>query len=468
MESKRVRITEETANFVLAARYDDFSPEVLRIAKRCILDGFGVMLAGSTEPCTEIIRRYVLSMEGKKESTPLGKGRTQVPAHLAALINGTAGHAMDWDDTALSNTPDRAILLHPTLPPLVAGLAVGEKLKVSGRDLLTAFMAGFEVECKIAGSIYPEHGARGFRTSNTCGIFGAATAAAKLMGLTVKQIRSAFGIASSMASGLHVNLGTMGKPLDVGRAAENGIGCAQLAALGFEAHPDALEGHKGFFEAFGGGFDPDRISGKLGRPFSIIDPGVSIKPYPCGAVAHPIMDAMRTLSIEHDLPPEAVGRIKVSTGSNVLPPKGPLRYRKATTALEAKFCLPFQMASMVIRRKAGIMEFTDEFVRSSQVQDMMDRVETVIDPEVDALGKDKIVSFIEVHLKDGKILHGKSSDHYRGGPRNPLRQDELVEKFNDCVQRILNPDQAGELLRTIDSLEDVNDVRTLIEAATVP
>ncbi len=468
MEGKQVGITEEAANFVWATRYDDFSPEVLHIAKRCILDGFGVMLAGSTEPCTEIIRSYALSVEGKKESTPLGRGRIQVPAPLAALINGTAGHAMDWDDTALSTTPDRAILLHPTLPPLVAGLAVGEKMKVSGRDLLTAFLAGFEVECKIAGSIYPEHGARGFRTSNTCGTFGAATAAAKLMGLGAKQIRSAFGVASSMASGLHVNLGTMGKPLDVGRAAENGIVCAQLAALGFEAHPDALEGHKGFFEAFGGGFDPNRISGKLGRPFSILDPGVSVKPYPCGAVAHPIMDGMRALAIEHDLQPQAVDHVKVATGSNVLPPKGPLRYRRATTALEAKFCLPFQMASMIIRRKAGILEFSDQFVQSSQVQDMMDRVETVIDPEIDALGRDKIVSVIEVHLKDGKLFQGKSSHHYRGGPRNPLTRDELVEKFNDCVQRVLNPDQAKKLLRTIDSLEDLNDIHVLIEDAAVP
>lgn len=459
------RITEELANFVGTTRYEDFPSEVQNIGKRCIVDGIGVILAGSTEPCAQIVRDYVLSVEGKKESTIIGKGKTRVPVHLAALVNGTAGHAMDWDDTALSNTPDQLVLLHPTLPPLVAGLALGEKLRVSGRDLIIAFIVGFEVECKIAQALH--HRVRGFHSSNTCGIFGATAGSAKLMGLSIKQIRSAFGIAASMAGGLGVNLGTMGKPLHVGRAAENGIVSAQLSALGFEAHPNALEGDKGFFQVFGGGFIPDRILGKIGRPFSIVDPGVSIKPYPCGVVGHPAMDAMHALVIQYDLRPEEVDHVKVSTGSNVLPP-GPLRYKKAQTALQAKFCVPFQMASMIICRKAGIMEFTDEFVQSPSVQEMMDRVEAVIDLEIDALGRDKIVSVIEIQLKDGRILRGKSSEKYRGGPHNPLSNKELTEKFNDCVQRILNPDQTIKLMKVIESLESLDDIRTLIETATVP
>jgi 2-methylcitrate dehydratase PrpD len=123
---------------------------------------------------------------------------------------------------------------------------------------------------------------------------------------------------------------------------------------------------------------------------------------------------------------------------------------------------------MIIRRKAGITEFTDEFVQSSAVQNMMDRVEPIIDPEIDALGQDKLVSVIEVILKDGRILREKSSEHYRGGPQNPLSRDELVVKFNDCVQRILNPDQARKLLKTIDSLESLNDIHTLITSAAIP
>jgi 2-methylcitrate dehydratase PrpD len=345
---------------------------------------------------------------------------------------------------------------------------MGEKLGVSGRDLLTAFIIGFEVECKIAECIHPDHWGRGFHTSNTCGVFGATAASAKLMGLPAKQVRNAFGIAASMAAGITVNLGTMVKPLHMGRAAENGIVSARLAALGYEGHPEALEGHKGFFHAYAGGFDLDRIRGKLGRPFSIVDPGVSIKPYPCGVVGHPAMEAMKSLAIQHNLRPEDVARVKVSTGSNVLPPKGPLRYKKAQTALQGKFCVPFQMASMIIRRRAGIREFTDEFVQSTPVQEMMDRVEAVIDPGIDALGRDKIVSLIEVQLKDGRVLRERSSEHYRGGPRNPLSREELAEKFNDCVQQVLKPDQARRLMEAIESLEGLESIGRLIEMAAVP
>ena len=461
----QIGVTEEVADFVAGIRYDDVSPEIWNIAKRCMIDGLGVLLAGSTEPCARVVRSYVLQVEGRQESTLLGKGRTKAPAHLAALVNGTAGHAMDWDDTALSNTPDRTTLLHPTLPPLVTGLAIGEKLRISGRDLLTAFVAGFEVECKIAASIHPDHKVRGFQASNTCGIFGATAAASKLMGLSANQVRNALGVTASMASGVRVNMGTMGKPLHVGRASENGIVSAQLASLGFEADPNGLQGRNGFFQAFGGGFDPEKISGKLGRPFSIVDPGVSVKPYPCGVVGHPAMDSMRKLAIDQNVQPDQVDRIRVSAGSNIL---RTLRYAKAQTALQGKFCVPFQMAAMIIRRKAGIMEFTDEFVQSPAVQDMMDRVETVIDPEIEALGKDKLVSVIEVRLKDGRVLEEKFSGHYRGGPQNPLSRDELVGKFNDCVQRILNPDEAAKLLNTIDSLESLKDIGTLIAYAAIP
>ncbi len=467
MNAEDARITEEVSNFVVAAKYEDFSSNIHSIAKRCIIDGIGVILAGSTEPSARIVHDYVLSVEGKRECTILGKGKAKAPAHLAALVTGTAGHAMDWDDTALSNNPDRAVLLHPTMPPLVAGLAVGEKLERSGRDFLTAFLLGFEVECKIAEAIDPDHWRRGFHSSNTCGIFGATTAAAKLMGLSVEQVRSAIGVASSMASGLIVNLGTMAKPLHMGRAAENGIVSALLAASGFKAHPDGLEGHKGFFHAFAGGFDPDKICGKLGRPFSILEPGVCIKPYPCGVVGHPAMDATMALVIQHDIQPDEVEHVKVATGSNVLGPKGPLRYRKAQTGLQGKFCLPFQIASMIVRRKAGVMEFTDEFVQSPAVQEMMDRVDAVVDPEIDALGLDKIVSVIELRLKDGRILQARSSEHYRGGPHAPLSRDELVEKFNDSTQRILAPDQARKLFDTIESLERLESIHKIIEMAAV-
>jgi 2-methylcitrate dehydratase PrpD len=462
--AENIGITEEIARFIVGLRYEAFTPEVLHVAKRCMIDGIGVILAGSSEPCVQILIKHVLSIESKTESSLLGKGKkTKVPIRSAALLNGAAGHAMDWDDTAISKAPDRGVLLHPTVPPLAASLAVGENLGVSGQALVTAFVAGFEVECKLAEAISADHRSRGFHTSGTCGIFGAAAAASKLMDLSVDKVRTVLGIAASMASGLDVNLGTMVKPLHVGRASENGVVAAQLAALGYDASPNALEGYKGFFQAFGSGFDANKISGKLGRPFSIIEPGVSVKPYPCGVVGHSTMDAMHRLVTEHKIKPEDVDHVKVTTGSNILPPKGPLRYRKAQTALQAKFCVPFQMAVMIIRGKAGMTEFDDAFVQTPAVQEMMDRVETSVDPEFDRAGQNRYVSTIAMRLKNGRLLEGKSPDHPPGSPQRPLSREALAGKFMDCVQCVLSPAEADALLKTIEGLDELGDIRILID-----
>jgi 2-methylcitrate dehydratase PrpD len=459
-------VTEEISDFVVSSGYESFPPEAVDLAKRCIIDGLGVMIAGMREPSVQIIREYVHATGGVRESTLLGRGKERAPAHLAALVNGISGHAMDWDDTALSTTPDRGVLLHPTVPPLAAGLAIGEGGHASGRDLVTAFLLGFEVECKLAEAISTEHRIRGFHTTGTCGIFGAAVAASKLMRLSRDKVRMALGIAASMSAGIDVQLGTMTKPLHAGRAAENGVVAARLAFRGFEANAAALEGHKGFFHAYGPSFDAKRVRGRLGSPFSIVDPGSSVKPYPCGVVGQVVMDSMRDLLIKNPFRPEDVQRIRVTTSSNILPPAGPLKYRKAENALQGKFCVPFQMAAIVIRRKAGMMEFTDDFVKSPEVQDMMDRVETAVYPSFDALGRNRYMSVIEVYLRNGAVIKGKSPETVRGSPANPLNREDLLSKFNDCVQETLGGDQARGLVETVDSLEGLNDIGELVRRAS--
>ena len=222
---------------------------------------------------------------------------------------------MDWDDTQLSTTADRifGLLTHPTVPPLAAALAVGERLRVSGEQFLEAFLTGFEVECKIAEAIHPNHYKKGFHSSGhgrdvrRRGRDGQ-TAAASTPNATAHTL----AIAASLASGIRVNFGTMTKPLHVGRAAQNGIMAAELAAAGFTGGTDGLDGPWGFFQvfSFGEGFDPDRIVGKLGNPYTIVSPGVSIKPYPCGVLGHPSMDAMRALVIAHDVKPEQIRAIR--------------------------------------------------------------------------------------------------------------------------------------------------------------
>ena len=461
--SEKTRATGAVVDFITRARWQDFPPEAVALAKRCVIDGLGVMLAGSTTQGAGILRDYVTAGEQRPEATALGTHPFRTSAASAALLNGISGHALDFDDTQLSTTADRifGLLTHPTIPPHAAALAVGERQRVSGTQFLEAFLTGFEVECKISESIHPHHYKKGFHSSGTVGTFGAMAATAKLLGLGADATAHAIAIAASMASGIRVNFGTMTKPLHVGRASQNGVMAAELAAKGFTGGGDALDGPWGFFQvlSFGDGFDPARIVGVLGNPHTIVRPGVSIKPYPCGVLGHPSMDAMRTLVVTHDVQPDQIKAIRLRAGSNIL---NPLRYKVAQSELEAKFSPPFMLASIALRRKAGIHEFTDEFVRSAPVQAMIAKVETVLDAAIEARGFEKIRSTVEVDLVDGRTLLQDADERYRGGPDRPFTRDELHEKFTDCASLVLDPAAMAAVLDAVESLDRAADVTGLV------
>jgi len=460
-------VTAAAVDFITNTRFDRIPDKAIVEAKRCLIDGFGVVLAGATVEGSAIVREYVKASSAAGESTILGPARLSAAAAHAALANGASGHAMDYDDTQLSTTPDRVfgLLTHPTVPALSASLAIGERLGVSGRTFLEAFLTGFEVECKIAEAINPSHYQRGFHSTGTIGTFGAAASTARLLNLSPVATAHALGIAASLSAGIRVNFGSMTKPLHAGRAAENGVTAAELAARGFTAGDDALDGEWGFFQVLGGGADVPRIVGALGKPYSIVDPGVSFKPYPCGSLGHPTMDAMLKLVTDHDVKPDQIARVRVRAGSNIL---NPLRYKTAKTELEAKFCLPFMMTSIALRRRAGIREFTDEFVSSAPVQAMMPRVQTVFDQAIEARGFDKMRSVVEVDLIGGRTLTQASDERYRGGPERPFTRAELHEKFTDCASLVLSPERIRRALELIESLEQIRNVRELTQALAPP
>src|SRR5262245_65780699 len=199
--------TGAVVSFIGAARFDGFPREAVAIAKRCIVDGLGVLLAGSTQAAGEILHAHVRGSDSRAESTVLGPVPFKTGAASAALVNGTSGHALDWDDTQLATSADRifGLLTHPTIPPLVATLALGERGRISGKRFLEAFLTGFEVECKIAEAISPSHYKKGFHSSGTVGTFGAAIAAAKLMSLSPTEVAHTLAIAASSASGIRVS-----------------------------------------------------------------------------------------------------------------------------------------------------------------------------------------------------------------------------------------------------------------------
>jgi 2-methylcitrate dehydratase PrpD len=458
-----VRATGAVVDFISRARGTDFPAGAVAIGKRCIIDGLGVMLAGSTQDASHILRDYVRGSDARSESTAFGPTAFRTGTASAALLNGTSGHALDWDDTQLATSADRifGLLTHPTMPPLAATLAIGERQGISGAAFLEAFLTGFEVECKISEAIHPDHYMKGFHSSGTVGTFGAMAAAAKLLDLDASQIEHALAIAASSASGIRVNFGSMTKPLHVGRASQNGVVAAELAAKGFTGGKEGLDPPWGFFQVFshGGGFDADRIVGKLGNPHTIVWPGVSIKPYPCGVLGHPTMDAMRRLVIGNDVKPEQIRKIRVRAGSNIL---NPLRYPIARNELEAKFCPAFMVGAIALRRKAGIHEFNDAFVQSAPVQQMMAKVERVLDPEIEARGWEKIRSTVEVDLEDGRTLVEHADERYRGGPDLPFTREELHEKFSDCASLVLPQAAIEETFSMVESLETVSDISELV------
>jgi 2-methylcitrate dehydratase PrpD len=449
-------------DFISSARLAGFPPEAVAVGKRCIIDGLGVMLAGSTQPAAAVLAEHARAAGASAAATAFGPRPFKTSVATAALLNGTSGHALDWDDTQLATSPDRifGLLTHPTIPPLVASLALAEARHASGSELLEAFLTGFEVECKIAEAIHPNHYKMGFHSSGTIGTFGAAAAAAKLLGLDRTQTAHALAIAASSASGIRVSFGSMTKPFHVGRAAQNGIVAAELAARGFTGGADALDPPWGFFATFshGGGFDASRIVGKLGNPQTIVWPGVAIKPYPCGVLGHPTMDAMRRLVVENDVDAARIVAIRVRAGSNIL---NPLRYAIANNELEAKFCPAFMVSAIALRRKAGIREFNDEFVQSAPVQALMRKVERVLDPKIEAQGWEKIRSTVEVDLDDGRKLVAHADERYRGGPDRPFTRDELHEKFTDCASLVHEPGRRDEIFRVVERLEDLGDVAAL-------
>ncbi len=245
----------------------------------------------------------------------------------------------------------------------------------------------------------------------------------------------------------------MTKPLHVGRAAQNGVIAAELAARGFTGGKDALDPPWGFFQTFSHGeavtTGADRR--RAGNPHTIVSPGVSIKPYPCGVLGHPTMDAMRRLVIGHDVKPETITAIRVRAGSNIL---NPLRYAIASNELEAKFCPAFMVGAIALRRKAGIREFNDEFVQSAPVQALMRKVERVLDPEIEARGWEKIRSTVEVDLDDGRTLVEHADERYRGGPDLPFTRDELP-KTGATAHRSCSRRRARSTFAMVESLETV-------------
>ena len=464
-KTKTSSLTDYVAGFVVATKAGDIPKDVAHLGKRSVLDGIGLALAGAASECGHIAQRYLsaLGIASQEGSTVIGSN-VRLPARFAAFANGLAIHADDYDDTQLAVAKDRVygLLTHPTAPALPPVLALAERARASGSALMLAYQVGVEVECKVAEAILPRHYQHGFHSTATCGSIGAAAGAAKLLGLDREATRRALSIGATQAGGLRENFGTMTKPFHAGRAAENGVIAAEIAALGFTASPNGLEADRGFFRAAGGGYSPEMIDGKLGDPWTFHFPGVSIKPHPSGSLTHPGMAVMMELIVKNDIRPERVKRVAVGTNHNM---PNALIHHRPKNELQAKFSMEFCMAILLLERKGGLEQFTDEVVNRPDVQAMIQKVEFAVHPEAEAAGFDKMTTIIEIELDDGKVIKGQA-DFGKGSPANPMSDDELAEKFRQCAEWGKLPKDriktVLDIIWNIEALKDVNELTKLL------
>jgi 2-methylcitrate dehydratase PrpD len=459
-------LTDYVGRFVATTKYQDIPPEVIELGKKSILDGLGLALAGSQARTGAICRQYLENLglcDGK--ATIIGSARKTSP-RFAAFVNAVSIHADDFDDTQLAVAKDRVygLLVHPTVPVLPAALALAERGGVSGKELMLAYHLGVEVECKIAEAISPRHYQDGFHSTGTCGPFGSAAASAKLLRFDLSKTLNAFGLAASQSGGLRENFGTMTKPFQAGRSAESGLESAEFVALGWSAAEQILEADRGFFHAFGGSYDPAAIMGRLGKPWTFVSPGISLKPYPSGSLTHPAMTELARLIETNNIQATQVDKIDVGANHNMTTT---LLHHQPKTGLEAKFSMEFSMAILVLERKAGLGEFADKVVQRADVQEMIRKINFYVDPEAESAGYDKMTSLLKIHLKDGRIIMGRA-DFGKGSPANPITFEEAAAKFRGCAEFAdwpkLKTEKIIAFVRAIDSALDVSALSPLLAA----
>jgi len=417
-----MELTKHLGQFVADLSANHLPEEAARIARMGFIDTIGTMMVGRKEDSVRIMTEVLAPADGPAS---LHFGPRKATAPEAAWINGTAAHALDYDDVSLRG--------HPSTVLVPAILAEAETLNSSGSDMITAYVAGYEVWAELAlretGLLHE----KGWHPTGLYGAPAAAAACAKLRKLDAEKSAIAIALGASQSSGLMSNFGTMTKPFHAGKAAHAGIMAARLAEAGFTANTDALEHPRGFLHAISPHGNEDRTSEpKAGKDFAILTYGLGIKKYPMCYATHRAIDCV--LDLINDSPVQAgdVKKISVSISDNA---SKVLRNKQPDTGLAAKFSIQFAMASGIIAKRVGLRELTDDFVQRPDVQDMMRKVEVVTttdyDPEMPGAARADSVS---VELNDGRVIAGAPVTRATGHPSRPLTDAQLFDKFADCLE----------------------------------
>lgn len=437
-------ISEALAKKISKTRYEHLSSDAVTIARQCILDWIAVTLRAVDEPLVRMLAEQVNSEGGGAQASLVGRGDF-VSVRQAALVNGAASHALDYDDVNMRMSG------HPTVAILPAALALAESLHASGEDLIAAFVAGYDTACAIGEMVDPSHYARGFHVTGTVGTFGAAAACARLLGLNVEQTQAALGIAATQAAGLKAMFGTMCKPLHAGKASENGLLAAQLAARGFTSRPDAIECQQGFAATHSDvslcAFEEAEAQGRCNLSENLF------KYHASCYLTHSAIEAVRALRQKHGIGPDAVKRIVVRQDVSA---DTVCNIQRPISGLETKFSLRMLMAYVMFGvDTADSNSFTDERASESSLVAFRDRVEVTFER-----GWPTTLCEVRIYLNDGRELFAA---HDSGTPESFLsRQTErLVDKFHLLVDSQIGNARARQLIGTVLSLEKLPDVALL-------
>ena len=442
-------LTEKLADLVVRTRYEDLPAAAIAKAKECMLDCIGVAIAGSAEPIREPLLRYLEAVGGAEQATLIGiGGRTSITN--AALVNGTFGHVLDYDDT------NQIFIGHGSVAVVPAILALAEHLGSPGTAMLTAYMLGTEVQWKLGEALVDcgDHYAKGWHSTGTVGAFGATAAAAKLFGLTAEQATHALGIAASELGGFQEQFGTYCKPLHAGRANEIGVRAALLARGGFTSARSALEGKVGLLKLIADRFDLTKVD-RFGEPWGILEPtfgrGINLKAHPVCASALGAVEGMQALMARHGFSAADVERIECGVRPHSL---NILMHHEPRTVLQAKFSAEYWPAITLLRGRLGLHETTDEVVAAPEVQALVRKVKVYPDPSI-------TVSHARVNIKVVLVSGATHTEAYypaKGAADNPLTQAELTQKFHECAQwggvARAKADRAIDLLLGLERVQD--------------
>ena len=451
-----MEITKAVAEYVADASLEAFPPEAVYVAKAGITDALGCMLAGSREPLADIVSRFIVASGGEPRATVVGRG-FKTSASEAALVNGSTAHALDYDDITW---PMKG---HPSAVLLPAVLALGEEEEATGRDVLLAYMVGFEVACNIGAAMSADYyDDLGWHPTGPLGALGAAAAAASLLKLDSEQTAMALSLAASLAGGLRQNFGTMTKPFHAGLASRNGVSAARLVQAGLTASAEGIEGRFGFLRAFsgGGGYDDAKALEKLGNNSYLVDDGLDVKKYPCCGSTHPALDALFMLLHRQNVDPAQVERVEVRVDFD--PPRSLIHHRPKTT-LEGKFSMEYCIAAALLDGKVGLGSFSDEQVTRPQARELIPRVHMVRNPGFE--GKPSLTegyTEVRICLKEGRFLDQGVHRETQGSLRG-VTMDELRAKFRDCAAVVLAGSEVERVLTMLESIDTLDGLDPLME-----